>query len=148
MAKHQLIISDDQNPRYPVRSEAGQSKATSHVVVNWKGTWEPGDQPETYLVVAPGDEIEIVLSSEMNEGASLWLFDEMEHKVPLLSRSKSQTGEERVDIKRGSKVVQVKHALAGDPRELRYYLRTSPLREHPPIIVGQGDPGTLTASKP
>ncbi|WNG56456.1 hypothetical protein F0U59_18085 [Archangium gephyra] len=167
MAKHQLSISRDMNLRHPVRSEAGQSKATSMVVVNWKGTWESGEQSETYLVVAPQDEIEIVLSSGEEGGSSVWFFDQLGQKVPLLrpqgnpwgilhplvtwirSLWNSETdGEQRVDIKSGSKVVQLNQALAGDSREFRYYLRISELGERPPRIGGQGQAGTLTASKP
>ncbi|MFY0527987.1 hypothetical protein ACN28I_34140 [Archangium gephyra] len=158
MAKHQLIISRDINRKHPVRSEAGQSKVISRVVVNWKGTWEPDAQPEMYLLVAPQDEIEIVLQPDEYGSASLWFMKPMEQGAPLfqppgnpfkrLASLFRKDDEERVDLKRGSKVLQVNDALAGEPGELRYVLRISGLGERPVPIGGQGNPGTLTASKP
>jgi hypothetical protein len=148
VAKHQLIISKDINRSYPVRSEAGQYKATRTLVVNWKGTWAPGDRPELYLVVAPGDELELVLSSEQHQGGSLWLFKRV---LPLLlptDETERQDAWERVDIESGSTVLQVNDSLAGVSGESRYDLRISALGQKPVIIVGEGQPGTLTASKP
>ncbi|MGZ3460193.1 MAG: hypothetical protein ACXU86_17025 [Archangium sp.] len=150
MAKHQLFISKEIDGFFPVRSEAGQLKKTCTLVVNWKGTWEPGDHPELSLVVAPGDELEVVLSSNKHQGGSLWLFQRV---VPLLlptNETVSQGAWERVDVEDegGSKVLQVNPSLAGDSGESRHGLRISALRQWPVPIVGQGDPGSLTASKP
>jgi len=145
VAKHQLIIS---NGLYPVRSEAEQNKVVRTVVVNWKGTWGPHDRPEQYLVVAPGDELEIVLSSERQQGGSLWIFDQ---GVPLLVPTEGierQGTLERVDVESGSKLVQVNQALASNSGESRYNLRATALRQMPIPIVGEGQPGTLSASKP
>lgn len=151
MAKHQLFISKDVSRSYPVRSEAGQFKVTRTLVVNWKGTWEPNEHPEQYLVVAPGDELEVVLSSEKDQGASLWLF--RRELSPLLvptDGTECQDAWERVDLKNGSEstVLQVNPTLARDSGELRYDLRISALGKRPLPIVGEGQAGTMTASKP
>jgi hypothetical protein len=169
VARHQLIISREIDRKYPIRSEAGQSKVTTRVVVNWKGTWEPGDQPETYLVVAPQDEIEIVLQPDEYGGASLWFFTPEDQKFPVFSRpwspmrsvkklvnsvrsmwdgNKKDDDDVRVDLPSGSKVLEVNYMLAGDSRESRYGLRISGLGEHPKPIGGQGNPGSLTTTKP
>lgn len=162
MARHQLIISRDKSLRHPVRSEAGQFEVTTRVVVNWKGTWGPYEQHETYLVVAPQDEIEIVLATGERD-SSLWFIHETEQTpqeqtprsttLPLFEQAarslvKLQDDRERVDIKEGSEVLQVNHALASEPRELRCYLRISDLGKRPPMIAGQGNPGSLTTTKP
>ncbi|MCY1082515.1 hypothetical protein [Archangium lansingense] len=168
MARHQLIISRELSRKYPIRSEAGQSKVTSRVVVNWKGTWEPDDQPEMYLVVAPQDEIEIVLQPDEFGGAGLWFFKQEEQKTPLFRPTlepgrlikklatslqslwdpQSEDEEDRVDIESGSRILEVNHMLAGDSGESRYSLRLSGLGQRPVPIGGQGQPGSLTASKP
>ncbi|ATB36470.1 hypothetical protein CYFUS_001885 [Cystobacter fuscus] len=148
MAKHQLIIPENIYASFPVRSEAGRLEELLTLVINWKGTWEPGDQPEQYLVVAPGDELEIVLSAERHQGGSLWLF---KRELPLLLPENAVLSDRtwaRVDLERGSRVFQVNHALSRDSGESRYDLRVSELRQYPEPIVGQGQPGTLTASKP
>lgn len=146
MAKHQLIITPGP---YPVRSEAEQRKATRTLVLNWKGTWEPQERPELYLVVAPGDELELVLSSEMRQGGSLWIF---RRELPALlvptDETECQDTSERVDLESGSRVLQVNPSLTGDSGESRYNLRTSALGKVPLPIVGQGQAGTLTATKP
>jgi hypothetical protein len=54
----------------------------------------------------------------------------------------------RVDIKKGSKVLKVNHALAHESGESRYALRISELGQFPMPMVGQGQAGTLTATKP
>lgn len=148
MAKHQLIISKNINRSHPVRSEAGQFKVIRTLVVNWKGTWEPGDHPEQCLVVAPGDELELVLSSEHEEGSSLWFFKRMLALLLPTQETQSQEAWERVDIEKGSMRFQVNHALAGDSGESRHGLRISKLGQMPLPIVGQGQAGSLTASKP
>ncbi|WNG24283.1 hypothetical protein F0U62_09825 [Cystobacter fuscus] len=148
MAKHQLIIPESIYEFYPVRSEAGRLKELRTLVINWKGTWAPDDDSELYLVVAPGDELEIVLSSERHQGGSLWLF---KRELPLLlpeNEVRSERTWERVDLERGSKVLQVNHALSRDSGESRYDLCVSELGMAPMPPVGQGQPGTLTASKP
>ena len=147
MAKHQLIIS---NGPYPVRPEAGQNKAIRTLVVDAKGTWTPSDHPERYLVVAPGDELELVLSSEKKQGGSLWIFNQ---GVPLLAPAEGierQDDWERVDFESGSgsKVLQLNPSLAGASGESRYNVRASALRQRPLPIVGEGQAGSLTASKP
>jgi hypothetical protein len=151
VAKHQLIISRDIKRPPVVRSEGGQFKATRMLVINWKGTWEPRDQPDLYLVVAPGDELEIVLADEQQQGGSLWLFNRVNPLRSLLlpmPESQRQDRWERVDIQKGSVILTVNQAIAQDSGESRYDLRVSALGEMPPPIVGQGQPGTLTASKP
>jgi len=148
VAKHQLSISKDINGSYPVRSEAGQFKVTRTLVVNWKGKWEPDDRPELYLVVAPGDELEVVLSSEKHPGGSLWLFKRVHPLLLPTQETQHQDAWERVDIESGSRVLQVNHTLARDSGESRYDLRISALGQRPLPIVGQGQAGSLTASKP
>jgi hypothetical protein len=169
VAKHQLIISREIDRKYPIRSEAGQSKVTRTVVVNWKGTWEPGDQPEAYLVVAPQDEIEIVLQPDEYGDASLWFFTPEDQKVPLFPQpwnpvrsvkklansvralwdgNRRDDDDVRVDLPSGSKVLEVNDMLAGDSRESRYGLRISSLGQRPVPIGGQGNAGSLTATKP
>ncbi|EPX64807.1 hypothetical protein D187_000229 [Cystobacter fuscus DSM 2262] len=148
MAKHQLIIPESIYTSFPVRSEAGRLKELCTLVINWKGTWAPDDDPELSLVVAPGDELEIVLSAERHQGGSLWLF---KRELPLLlpeNAVRSERTWERVDLERGSRVLQVNHALSRDSGESRYDLRVSELGQFPEPIVGQGQAGTLTASKP
>jgi hypothetical protein len=152
VAKHQLFISRDINRAFPVRSEAGQFKVTRTLVINWKGTWEPRDQPDLFLVVAPGDELEIVLSGEQQEAGSLWFTDRLNPVRSLLlplPEDQPQRGHwERVDIKSGSVLLQVNPAIARDAGESRYDLRLTALGQLPVPIVGQGQAGTLTASKP
>ncbi|WNG56457.1 hypothetical protein F0U59_18090 [Archangium gephyra] len=149
MAKHQLIISRDFKKPAVVRSEGGQLKATRMLVVNWKGTWAPRDQPDLYLVVAPGDELEIVLGDEQQEASSLWLFNRVNPlRSLLLLESQRQDPWERVDIQKGSVILTVNQAIAKDSGESRYDLRVTALGQKPPPIVGQGQAGTLTASKP
>lgn len=148
MAKHQLIIS---NGPFPVLSEAEQDKDIRTLVVNGKDSWAPGDHPEQCLVVAPGDELEVVLSPKMPEGGSLWIFHQQE--LPLfepMEGIEGQKGWERVDFESGSKsrVLRVNPSLAEASGESRYNVRATELREIPMPIVGQGSPGTLTASKP
>jgi hypothetical protein len=150
MAKHQLIIPEDLYEYYPSRSDAGQSKQTRTLVINWKGKWSRNDSPKEYLVVAPGDELEVVLASK-KKGGSLWLYKQ---ELPLLlptEEAESQEAWERVDIKRGSRVLKVNRSLAGGSGEVRYDLRISALKKEPlpPLPpVGQGQAGTLTATKP
>ncbi|WP_146209946.1 hypothetical protein [Vitiosangium sp. GDMCC 1.1324] len=151
MAKHQLIISKDISRNYPVRSEAGELKETRTLVVNWDGTWKPNDRPDKYLVVAPGDELEIVLAAEKDEGSSLWLYNRVRPLPSLLlplPEDQRQGGVERVDIKSGSVILEVNRAIARDAGESRYDLRISAMGEIPMPIVGQGQPGTLTATRP
>lgn len=151
MAKHQLFINRDISRAFPVRSEAGQFKVTRTLVVNWKGTWEPRDQPDTCLVVAPGDELEIVLSGEQQEASSLWLTNRVNPLRSLLlpmPDNQRQNDWERVDIKSGSEILQVNPAISRDAGESRYDLRITALGQRPMPIVGQGYAGTLTASKP
>ncbi|HEX5749732.1 MAG TPA: hypothetical protein VFZ09_26105 [Archangium sp.] len=151
MAKHQLIISRDFKRPSVLRSEEGQLKATRTLVVNWKGSWEPRDQPELFLVVAPGDELEIVFADEQHESGSLWLFNRVNPLRSLLlplPESQRQERWERVDLQKGSVILTVNGEIARDSGESRYDLRVSALGEMPPPIVGQGNPGTLTASKP
>ncbi|MET0401772.1 MAG: hypothetical protein ABW123_05180 [Cystobacter sp.] len=147
MAKHRLILSHS-NKYYPVRSEAGQLQATRVLVVTGTGRWTPEDRPELYLVVAPGDELEFALESPQHPGGSVWLFK----KTPavLLPKTDTQQQEawERVDIESGSRILQVNPALTRDSGECRYDLRISALNQRPLIIVGQGQAGSLTATRP
>jgi hypothetical protein len=151
VAKHQLIIPEDPYDYYPARSEAGKSKNIRTLVVNWKGKWQPDDHPERYLVVAPGDELELVLASKKQKGGSLWLF---KRELPLFQptqETESEDAWQRVDLKSGSKVLQVNLSLAPGSGESRYDLRISALKKKPlpPIpVVGSGQAGTLTATKP
>jgi hypothetical protein len=145
VAKHQLIIP---NGPFPVRSEAEQLKAVRTLVVNWKGTWAPSDHPERYLVVAPGDELEVVLAADKPRGGSLWIFNQ---GIPLLEPAEGverANGSERLDLESGSRVLRLNQALAGASGESRYNLRASALREPPIPFVGEGQAGTLSASKP
>jgi hypothetical protein len=148
VAKHQLIISKETHVSCPVRSEAGQLKPTRTLVVNWKGTWEPRDQPDHYLVVAPGDELELVLSAEQREGGSLWLLHWVNPSPSVLSESQRQGKWEHVDLQTGSVRLQVNPDLAHEAGESRYELRITALGQIPAPIVGQGQAGTLTATKP
>lgn len=151
MAKHQLIISDELYDAYPSRSEAGKSKETTTLVVNWKGKWARGDSPKQYLVVAPGDELELVLSPEKRKGGSLWLYKQERALLMPSQEAESQAAWLRVDIKSGSKVFKVNHLLAHDSGESRYDLRISALRKKPvpPMPpVGEGQTGSMTATKP
>ncbi len=151
MAKHQLIISRDFKKPSVVRSEGGELKPTRMVVVNWKGTWEPRDQPDLYLVVAPGDELEIVLADEEPQGASLWLSNRVNPLPSLLGplpENQRQDKSEHVNIQKGSVLLTVNQTISRDAGESRYDLRVTALGQRPPPIVGQGQPGTLTASKP
>ncbi|WP_375768507.1 hypothetical protein NR798_43650 [Archangium gephyra] len=151
MSKHQLIISKDVSRAYPVRSEAGQFKVTRTLVINWKGEWAPNDRPDLYLVVAPGDELELVLAAEQDQGTSLWLFNRVNPLPSLLSPvSESQPKDqwERVDLQKEGVILRVNQAIARDAGESRYDLRISPLGQRPMPIVGQGQAGTMTASKP
>ncbi|AKJ02373.1 hypothetical protein ATI61_108240 [Archangium gephyra] len=151
MAKHQLIISRDSKNPSVVRSEEGQLKHTRTLVVNWKGSWEPREQPGLFLVVAPGDELEIVFADEQHESASLWFFSRVNPLSSLLlplPESHRQGQWERVDLQKGSVILTVNGAIARDSGESRYDLRVSAVGEMPPRIVGQGNPGTMTASKP
>ena len=151
MSKHQLIISKDVSRAYPVRSEAGQLKVTRTLVFNWKGTWEPNDRPDLYLVVAPGDELEVVLAAEQDQRSSLWLFNRGNPLPSLLSpvsESQPQDHWERVDLQKEGVLLRVNQTISRDSGESRYDLRISPLGQRPMPIVGQGQPGTLTASKP
>jgi hypothetical protein len=147
VAKHQLSIS---NGAWPVLSEAGQNKAVRTLVVNWKGTWEARDRPERFLLVAPGDELELVLSADKQQGGSLWIFNS---GVPLLEPAEGierQDDWERVDLESGSgsRVVRVNQTLAGGSGESRYSVRATGLRQKPVPIVGEGQAGSLTASRP
>jgi hypothetical protein len=122
-----------------------------------------------FLVVAPQDEIEIVLQPDEYGGASLWFFAPEEQKVPLFSQpwnpvrsvkklansvrtlwggNRSDDDDVRVDLPSGSKVLEVNAMLAGDSRESRYGLRISALGKRPVPIGEQGNPGSLTATKP
>jgi hypothetical protein len=152
VAKHQLIISEEIDEEYPVRSEAGQFQNVRALVVNWKGKWAPFDSPEQYLVVAPGDELELVLSSKKRKGGSLWLYKQDSLLLMPTEETESQDAWERVDIKSGSTVLEVNRSLARDSGEARYYLRISALKKKPqplrPPPVGQGMTGTLPATKP
>lgn len=151
MAKHQLIISRDLHRAFPVRSEEGQFKVTRTLVINWNGSWEPRDQPEQCLMVAPGDELEVVLADEQREGGSLWIYKRMNSLPPLfvpLPEDKHGNGMERVDLEKGSVILTVNPALAKDAGEARYNLRISALGEVPAPFVGQGQAGTLIATKP
>ena len=125
---------------------------TRTLVVNWKGTWEPRDQPDVCLVVAPGDELEVVLSGEPPEASSLWLASRVNPLRSLLlpmPDNQRQDGDwERVDIKSGSVTLQVNPAISRDAGESRYDLRITALGQRPIPIVGQGQAGTLSASKP
>ncbi|MFL5346367.1 MAG: hypothetical protein ACJ8AT_16380 [Hyalangium sp.] len=147
MAKHQLIIS---NGAWPVLSEAGQNKAVRTLVVDAKGTWVPSAHPERYLVVAPGDELEIVLSPDKQQGGSLWIFNQ---GAPLLEPAEGierKDDWERVDFESGSgsRVLRLNQALAGASGESRYNVRATGLRQKPVPIVGEGQTGSLTASRP
>ncbi|MFE8600301.1 hypothetical protein [Archangium violaceum] len=151
MAKHQLIISRDFKRPPVARSEGGQLKPTRMLVVNWKGTWAPRDQPDLYLVVAPGDELEIMLADEQQQASSLWLFNRVNPSSSLLlltPESRREDPWERVDIPKGSVILTVNQVIARDSGESRYDLRVTALGQRPPPIVGQGQAGTLTASKP
>ena len=57
-----------------------------------------------------------------------------------LPESQRQDQWERVDLQKEGVILQVNQTIARDSGESRYDLRISPL--------GQGQPGTLTASKP
>lgn len=147
MAKHQLTLSPGP---WPVRSETEKHAPVRTLVVHWKGSWGPRDHPERFLMVAPGDELEVVLSPEMKQGGSLWLFNE---GVPLLEPAEGierQNGYERVDFESGSgsRVLRLNPALAGASEESRYGVRATGLRELPIPIVGEGQAGSLTASRP
>jgi hypothetical protein len=145
VAKHQLSIS---NGAWPVLSEAGQNKTVRTLVVNWKGTWEARDRPERFLVVAPGDELELVLSTDNPHGGSLWIFNQ---GAPLLEPAEGierKEDWERVDLESGSRVVRVNQTLAGGSGESRYNVRATGLRQMPLPIVGEGQAGSLTASRP
>ncbi|OJT18179.1 hypothetical protein BO221_42620 [Archangium sp. Cb G35] len=151
MAKHQLIISKDINGNFPVRSEEGQLKTTRTLVVNWKRTWEPRDRADLFLVVAPGDELEVVLAEEQREGGSLWLYNRVNPLRSLLvplPEGPHRDGVMRVDLQKGSVILTVDPAIARDAGESRYDLRISALGGVPAPFVGQGQAGTLTASKP
>jgi len=149
VAKHQLNISDDITWFCPVRLEAGQYKEVHTLVVNWNGKWDPKDRPEHCLVVAPGDELEVVLSPKMEHGGSLWIFKQkVSLFLPTQDLHEEDTSSVRVDIQKGSKVLQVNHALAHGAGESRYDLRISGLRAYPMPPVGQGQAGNLTATKP
>lgn len=146
MAKHQLIIS---NGAWPARSEAGHTKTVRTLVVDAKGTWTPpSEHPERYLVVAPGDELEVVLSPDKKQGGSLWIFNQ---GVPLLEPAagiERQDDWERVDLESGSRVLRMNPVLASASGESRYNVRASGLRQKPLPIVGEGQAGSLTASRP
>jgi hypothetical protein len=149
--KHRLIISEEKHGPYPVLSKARKNTPILTLVVNWKGTWEPEDSPERYLVVEPGDKLELVLSAENKKGGSLWL---LKRELPLFlptEKTERQEAWERMDVESGSRILQVNRTLARDAGESRYALRVSAMRmkPRPPVpIVGQGQPGSLTASKP
>ncbi len=146
--KHQLIIPLPKSAIFPARSEAGQLKDVCTLVVNSSGTFPPGESHEDTLVVAPGDELEIVLTSEEEHpGGSVWFFKQ---EIPLLlpDHAISRESMERVDLESGSRVFEVNHALAGASGESRYGLRATALGEYPMPMVGQGNPGTMIASKP
>ena len=151
MAKHQLFISRDTSRSFPVRSVGGRFEVTRKLVVNWKGTWAPKDKPDEYLLVAPGDELEVVLSGEKQEASSLWLTND-ENPLPSLllpmPDNQRQGDWERVDIKSGSVILQVNPAISRDAGESRYSLRITELGKRPIPIVGQGYAGNITASKP
>lgn len=149
MAKYQLSIS---NGPFPVRTdEAGQVTSVRTLVVNWTGAWGPRDHPERFLKVAPGDELELVLSPEMPRGGSLWIYDQ---GLPLFEPAEGierQEHWERVDFEpggSGSRVLRVNPALANGSGESRFNVRASDLREIPMPFVGEGQAGSLTASKP
>ncbi|KFA92158.1 hypothetical protein [Archangium violaceum] len=151
MAKHQLIISKKINGNFPVRSEEERFNAIRTLVVNWKGTWEPRERPDLFLVVAPGDELEVVLADEQHEGGSFWLFNRESPSRPLLvplPEGQRLDGVERVDLQKGSVILTVDPTIAKDAGESRYNLRVSVLGMPPAPFVGQGQAGTLIASKP
>lgn len=147
MAKHQLIISPGP---WPVRSETEKRDPVRTLVVHWNGSWGPRDHPERFLMVAPGDELEVVLSPEMKEGGSLWLFNEGVPLLELVEGIERQRGSERVDFESGSgsRVLRMNPALAEASGESRYGVRATGLRKPPVPIVGEGQAGSLTASRP
>lgn len=151
MAKHQLLISSKLDKAFPFRSEEGQYKKTLLLIVNWTGTWGPRDRPDLCLVVAPGDELEIVLAAEeVAQGGSLHFVKRGDPGVPLLASlptGERQGNRERVDLETGSVLLQVDPALSREG-ELLYGLRISGLRQVPYPIVGQGQAGSLTATRP
>ena len=146
MTTHRLILSDTQN-NYPVHPEAKGSRIIRVLVVHWTGHWAPTDHPEHCLVVAVGDELEFALESKRHPGASVWLFPKT--RALLLGPDEESPGSwERVDVASGSKVLRVNPALVQDSREQRYDVRLSALGQWPRPIVGQGQAGSLTATKP
>ena len=158
MAKHQLIISLDRNKNFPVRSEEGRFQETHLLVVNWTGTWGPRDRPALCLVVEPGDELEIALSAGQTGGGSLWLYNRSNPLPSLLSHlppplaplpeRQPQDTWERVDLETGSVLLQVNPAISRDAGESLYKLRVSSLGQAPYPLVGQGQAGNLTATRP
>lgn len=149
MAKYQLIIVNDS---LPIRSETEQNTFIRTLVVHWTGAWAPNDHPEHYLVVEPGDELEVVLSARKSQGGSLWIYD---NGIPLLEPVEGierQGNSERIDFESESqgqsRSFRLNPSLARVSGEVRYNVRTSPLRQQPPPFVGEGQAGSLTASKP
>jgi hypothetical protein len=136
VATHQLIISKDANPYYPVRFDAGQYKVVTALVVHWKGTWAPNDRPEQYLLVAPGDEVEITQASAMDPGGCVWLFKQALAALLPANDIARQDAWERVDVDGESALLHLNPALARDTEEIRYELRISDLGQKPEALVG------------
>lgn len=148
MATHQLIISKDTNVYYPVRFEDGQYKVVTTLVVHWKGTWAPTDRPEQYLLVAPGDELELTPASAMDPGGSVWLFKRgLAVLLPPTDISR-QDAWERVDVDGESAYLHLNPALERDTEEIRYELRISELGQKPEPLVGHGHGGALKTTRP
>ncbi|WP_224249366.1 hypothetical protein [Hyalangium gracile] len=140
MAKHQLIINA-LNQEFPLRSEGGELKPTRTLVVNGKGTWAPSDVPEQCMVVAPGDELELVLQVRAVAFLSLRSASE----VPLLLPTEqfdSQSRSQRITTMT-SISFEVNRAIPPSAGELRYDLLMR-LKPH----FGGGNADTMVATKP